>query len=38
MPISRQARWMRKATSPRLAIRTFSNISGLPVHSMTSMT
>src|SRR5512139_2839470 len=26
MPISRQARMMRKAISPRLAIRTFSNI------------
>src|SRR4029453_9129733 len=26
MPISRQARWMRNAISPRLAIRTFSNI------------
>src|ERR1700752_4460910 len=26
MPISRQARWMRSAISPRLAIRTFSNI------------
>src|SRR5213595_1866584 len=26
MPISRQARWMRSATSPRLAIRTLSNI------------
>src|SRR5688572_10150729 len=25
MPISRQARWMRSATSPRLAIRIFSN-------------
>src|SRR5215831_6552474 len=26
IPISRQARWMRSAISPRLAIRTFSNI------------
>src|SRR6185503_9969367 len=26
MPISRQARWTRSATSPRLAIRIFSNI------------
>src|SRR3979409_1834872 len=26
MPISRQARWMRSAISPRLAIRTLSNI------------
>src|SRR6185436_7024610 len=26
MPISRQARWMRKAISPRLAIRIFLNI------------
>src|SRR5262249_18688051 len=26
MPISRQARWMRNAISPRLAIRTLSNI------------
>src|SRR3546814_10689056 len=25
MPISRQARWIRSAISPRLAIRTFSN-------------
>src|SRR5690349_22637135 len=25
MPISRQARWMRRAISPRLAIRIFSN-------------
>src|SRR5262249_21121893 len=25
MPISRQARWMRSAISPRLAIRIFSN-------------
>src|SRR6187200_1117346 len=29
MPISRQARWMRSAISPRLAIRTLSNIRGL---------
>src|SRR3954463_4135004 len=29
MPISRQARWMRSAISPRLAIRTLSNIVGL---------
>src|ERR1700741_5690891 len=29
MPISRQARWMRSAISPRLAIRTLSNIDGL---------
>jgi hypothetical protein len=28
MPISRQARWMRSAISPRLAIRIFSNIAG----------
>src|SRR5271167_1770461 len=27
IPISRQARWIRSAISPRLAIRTFSNIS-----------
>src|SRR6185437_16574829 len=26
MPISRQARWMRNAISPRLAMSTFSNI------------
>src|SRR5512139_4336434 len=26
MPISRQARWMRRAISPRFAIRIFSNI------------
>src|SRR6476619_6109491 len=26
MPISRQARWMRSAISPRLAIRIFSNM------------
>src|SRR5437868_6500800 len=26
MPISRQARWMRNAISPRLAMRIFSNI------------
>jgi hypothetical protein len=26
MPSSRQARWMRRAISPRLAIRIFSNI------------
>ena len=26
MPSSRQARWMRSAISPRLAIRIFSNI------------
>src|SRR5437016_11297248 len=26
MPMSRQARWMRRAISPRLAIRIFSNI------------
>src|ERR1700722_4275855 len=26
MPISRQARWMRRAISPRLAISTFSNM------------
>ena len=26
MPISRQARWMRSAISPRLAMRIFSNI------------
>jgi len=29
IPISRQARWMRSAISPRLAMRTFSN-KGLP--------
>src|SRR5690242_16720193 len=28
IPISRQARWMRSAISPRLAMRTFSNIAG----------
>src|ERR1044071_7346870 len=28
MPSSRQARWMRSAISPRLAIRIFSNIRG----------
>src|SRR5690349_16083794 len=28
MPISRQARWMRSAISPRFAIRIFSNILG----------
>src|SRR3954470_9035901 len=28
MPSSRQARWMRSAISPRLAIRIFSNIQG----------
>src|SRR6516164_4701083 len=28
IPISRQARWMRSAISPRLAIRTLSNIAG----------
>src|SRR5579859_5643679 len=28
IPISWQARWMRNAISPRLAISTFSNISG----------
>src|SRR6266849_9755492 len=27
MPMSRQARWMRRAISPRLAISNFSNIS-----------
>src|ERR1700754_594099 len=32
MPISRQARWMRSAISPRLAIRTFSNIRLLDDH------
>src|SRR5690349_23820821 len=26
MPISRQARWIRRAISPRLAMRTFSNM------------
>src|SRR5579872_6966581 len=31
MPISRQARWMRSAISPRLAIRTLSNIAAGPV-------
>src|SRR5258705_433489 len=30
MPISRQARWMRSAISPRLAIRTFSNMPPAP--------
>src|ERR1700749_820507 len=30
MPISRQARWMRSAISPRLAIRTLSNIAAGP--------
>src|SRR5258707_13267203 len=29
MPISRQARWMRSAISPRFAIRIFSNTRGL---------
>src|ERR1700722_3127743 len=28
IPMSRQARWMRNAISPRLAIRTFSNMPG----------
>src|SRR5574343_1118484 len=28
MPSSRQARWTRKAISPRLAMRTFSNMMG----------
>src|ERR1700739_2817760 len=28
MPISRQARWMRRAISPRLAMRIFSNMVG----------
>src|SRR5262250_1288288 len=28
MPISRQARWMRRAISPRFAIRIFSNMPG----------
>src|SRR3954447_15196064 len=32
IPISRQARWMRSAISPRLAIRTFSNIRLLDDH------
>src|SRR4029077_14480902 len=31
MPISRQARWMRSAISPRLAMRTLSNIAAGPV-------
>src|SRR5215467_11683488 len=31
MPISRQARWIRRAISPRLAIRTLSNIAAGPV-------
>src|SRR5947208_16522411 len=31
MPISRQARWMRSAISPRFAIRTLSNICVGPV-------
>jgi hypothetical protein len=26
IPISRQARWMRRAISPRFAMRIFSNI------------
>ncbi len=30
MPISRQARWMRSAISPRLAMRIFSNMWGDP--------
>src|SRR5216684_3480889 len=34
MPMSRQARWMRRAISPRLAIRTFSNIAGEPCASL----
>src|SRR5260370_10343466 len=29
MPISRQARWMRSAISPRFVIRIFSNTRGL---------
>src|SRR5262245_1785622 len=29
MPISRQARWMRSAISPRLAMSTFSNIAAV---------
>src|SRR6266404_4897955 len=32
MPMSRQARWMRSAISPRLAIRIFSNISSRSSH------
>src|ERR1044071_9575049 len=31
IPISRQARWMRSAISPRLAIRTFSNTMIVPL-------
>ncbi len=30
MPISRQARMIRSAISPRLAIRIFSNMAGVP--------
>ena len=30
MPISLQARWMRSAISPRLAIRTFLNMASGP--------
>src|SRR5438876_8599739 len=33
IPISRQARWMRSAISPRLAIRTFSNINATDAFS-----
>src|SRR5690606_29820718 len=31
MPISRQARWMRRAISPRLAIRIFLNMVARPL-------
>ena len=34
MPISRQARWMRRAISPRLAIRIFPNIATRADYSM----
>src|SRR5690606_7438537 len=30
IPSSRQARWIRRAISPRLAIRIFSNMDGCP--------
>src|SRR6185437_14353616 len=37
MPISRQARMMRSAISPRLAMRTFSNISIDDAESLTEL-
>jgi hypothetical protein len=36
MPISLQARWTRSAISPRLAMRTLSNIAGSRYSMMTS--